>query len=60
MCPLQNVGRKEDCGSLIFNWYWLGEDQDLYAELLEQFFIANYVEEKRKVPVLFAVIVAKP
>ena len=39
--------------------YNFGDDWNLYVERLDQFFIANYVEDERKVPVLITVIGAK-
>jgi len=36
--------------------YKTGEDWNLYIERLDQFFIANFVEENRKVSVLITVI----
>lgn len=39
--------------------YVFGDDWNLYAERLDQFFIANYIEEERKVPVLITVIRVK-
>lgn len=39
--------------------YIMGEDWNLYAEWLDQFFIVNYIEEGRKVLVLITVICTK-
>lgn len=39
--------------------YVMGENWNLYAERLNRFFLVNYIEEERKVPVLITVIGAK-
>lgn len=39
--------------------YVFENDWNLYAERLDQFFIANYIEEERKFSILITVIVTK-